>query len=199
MRLFLILLFLPSLLTGQSSNGSDATAKPFFANVNAGFGMFYGGLGGNLEFGYSHFSLFGAYGYAPEAVEGTIVIESTLNYQFGARYYLDVGSEFFFPRIGLGMGWVTNYYDERIGTAPYDQHVEGLTLHLGMQIYSSEGVVFNFDAGMGSNAAIIRSSSHPHFYAFYIRPCIGIGYDLTRLFEKGGTRRVKNKEINPFD
>lgn len=198
MRLLLAVLLIPVWAFGQSPNEEEETPQPVFANLNAGFGMLYGGLGGNAEVGYSHFSIYGAYGYAPESADGLTVIKSSLNYQFGARYYLNVGSKFFFPRIGLGFGWVTNYHDDRI-TVPYDQHVNGLTMHLGMQIYSAEGLVISVDAGMGSKVAILNPGNHPHFFPFYIRPCVGIGYDLTRLYAKGGTRRLQNEEINPFE
>jgi len=183
----------------QSSNNSSKGSSTF-ANLSAGFGMNYGGLGGNFELGTGHFSGFAALGYAPETFEGIIRIESSFNYQVGVRYYFNVGNEFIFPRIGAAFGWITNYYNQRIGAANYNQNVQGGSLQLGVQIISLEGFVFNFDAGMGTNAAIIKPKSHPHFYNFYIRPCIGIGYDLSRLFNKDrDAKRVKNKAINPFD
>jgi len=162
--------------------------------------MLYGGLGANGEVGQGHMSGYGAFGYAPASTKDASTIHASLNYQFGLRYYLNVGSNVVFPRAGLGFGWVTNYYDSRIGSKTYSQHVNGLTVHLGTQVYSEEGLVFNFDLGLGSKYLILNPSSHPHFRTVYVGPNVGIGYDLTRLFS-GGTksRRIKNNEINPFN
>jgi len=161
--------------------------------------MPYGGLGGNFELGAGHFSGFGAFGYAPKTSDGTAIIKASYNYQAGIRYYFDVGSNILFPRVGLGFGWITNYYDQRITLANYDQSVEGISLTTGIQVYSFEGFVFNFDLAMSSKLVITNPKTHPFFYGFYIRPCVGIGYDITRLFSRKRSDTLKNKEINPFD
>ena len=185
-------------LSGYSQSENDDSPAQYFASLSAGFGMMYGWLGANLEVGAGHISGFGGFGYAPETNDGNANIPSSFNYQIGLRYSFDVGSKFIYPRVGLGFGWVTNYYDERIKNKPYDHSVEGATLHAGIQVYSGEGFVFSFDAGMGSNLIITNQNSHPHFYPFYIRPCIGIGYDVSRLFDRKN-RKIKNDEINPFE
>lgn len=185
-------------LPSRAQNNTDE-ATDFYMNLNGGFGILYGGFGGNLEAGSGHFSGFGSLGYATRRVFDTITIVPSLNYQFGLRYYFDTGNEFIFPRVGLGYGWITNYYNENIGNLHYKQHVNGLILHLGLQFYTSEGLVFNFDLGMASKYAIANPESHPYFYTFYIRPTIGVGYDFTHLFSKSKKgKHIRNKEINPF-
>jgi hypothetical protein len=182
---------------GQSSNDQSEGNSSFFANANGGFGMLYGGFGGNIEAGIGHFSGFVSVGYATARIYDTVTIQPSLNYQFGLRYYFDVGSDVLFPRVGIGYGWVTNYYDERLAGLDYDQHVEGISLHIGVQFYSMEGVVFNFDVGMSSKYAISQGDQHPFFYPLYVRPNVGIGYDLVRLFGKtrSGTRVLTARPI----
>lgn len=193
----LFLLLQPLFTKSQSSNEESVPAA--FGNANVGFGMLYGGLGINAEAGYLHYSSYACLGYAPTSTRDNNTINSSFNYQLGLRYYINVGSQVLFPRVGFGVGWVTNYYDSRIGTKPYNEHVNGLTLHLGAQVYSEEGFVFNFDLGLGSKYIIFNASSHPYFRTVYLGPNIGIGYDLSRLFNKEAkTRRIKNREINPF-
>jgi hypothetical protein len=115
------------------------------------------------------------------------------------RYYIDAGSDLLFPRVGIGYGWITNYHSDAIGHLNYEQTVYGLSLHLGVQFYTPEGFVFNFDLGMGSRYTITQVDMHPHFYEFYIRPNIGIGYDLTKLITgRNKVERIRNQEINPF-
>lgn len=194
---FCFILFSNNWLLGQGSNGEGSSG--YFASLSAGFGMMYGGLGANLEVGSGHFSGFGAFGYAPETNDGPIKIPSSFNYQGGLRYSFNIGSEFVYPRVGVGFGWVTNYYDTRIKAKSYDHHVEGVTLHAGIQVYSNEGFVFSFDAGMGSKLTITNPNRHPHFYSFYIRPCIGVGFDIARFFERKDGKKIKNDEINPFE
>lgn len=194
----LLLLIFP--LTGMGQSANEEGSPPAFTNLNAGFGMLYGGLGANAEAGYGHFSGYGAFGYAPANSKDGTTIKASLNYQFGLRYYINVGSDMLFPRVGLGMGWVTNYYDSRIGTRAYDQHVNGLTLHLGAQVYSEEGFVFNFDLGLGSKYTLLNPTKHPFFRTVYFGPNVGIGYDMSRIFNKNSKQdRVKNREINPFE
>jgi len=182
--------------TGSAQEGSSVN---YFANVSAGFGMIYGGLGGHAEVGMKHFAVYGAFGHAPKSSDINYTIPSSNNYHFGLRYYANVGSQYIFPRVGIGYGWLSNYYNQKIGTDPYDHSVEGLSLQLGLQFYSYEGLVFSFDAGMGSKVLISNPSSHPHYFDFYIRPCIGIGYDIARIFNKDRTKRLRNQEITPFD
>ncbi|MEZ4721314.1 MAG: hypothetical protein R2813_05485 [Flavobacteriales bacterium] len=184
-------------INAQTTNSTKQNLDYFIAPA-LGFGMIYGGLGGTAELGYGHFSVYGSLGYAPRNSDNPVVIKNTINVQGGGRYYFDVGSDLIFPRIGFGYGWITNYYDERIGTAVYDQSVDGLSIHTGLQIYSEEGVIFNFDIAMSSNLVINNPSTHPYFFAFYIRPCIGVGYDVSRAFNRKKSRRIQNKEINPF-
>ncbi|NQV52312.1 MAG: hypothetical protein HQ500_03975 [Flavobacteriales bacterium] len=183
----------------QSSNEEGAGSPDFYTNVNAGFGLLYGGFGGNLEGGIGHFAGFGALGYATKRTYDTVTINPSVNYHFGLRYYLNVGSEVLFPRIGIGYGWIANYYSPSIGNRSYDQNVKGLSLHLGAQFYTVEGLVFNFDVAMSSKLVISNVNDHPSFFPFYLRPCIGIGYDLTKLVnDDDGSGRIRNKEIDPF-
>jgi hypothetical protein len=194
-----ISIFYISKVSAQSENTNEDPTSTYFASLSGGFGMMYGGLGANLEVGSGHFSGFGAFGYAPQTKDGTINIPASFNYQGGLRYSINIGSEFVYPRLGIGFGWVTNYYDSRIKMKSFDHHVEGITLHAGIQVYSNEGFVFSFDAGMGSKLTITNPNRHPHFYSFYIRPCIGVGYDVTRLFKRKDGKKIKNDEINPFE
>ena len=175
------------------------TSPSYFSNASLGFGMIYGGLGGNAELGIRHLSAFGSFGYAPKSYGAPIPIQASYNYLLGFRYHFNVGSEMIFPHAGLGFGWITNYYDQRIGLMKYDQNVYGLSLHTGVQIYSEEGFVFNFDIAMSSSAVIANPNTHPYFYVFYIRPCVGVGYDLARVFNKENGQTIKNRKINPFD
>ncbi len=198
----LLLLFLGTIpigALGQSSNEAAAGSPNFYTNINAGFGLLYGGFGGNLEGGIGHFAGFGALGYATKRTYDTVTIKPSVNYHFGLRYYINVGSEALFPRIGIGYGWIANYYSPSIGNQLYDQNVKGLSLHLGAQFYTVEGLVFNFDVAMSSKLVIANADNHPSFFPFYARPCIGIGYDLTKLFrDDEGASRIRNKEIDPF-
>lgn len=198
--LFFVIFSVLSLCTSTSANGQQATQTPsLFANINGGFGMSYGGLGGNLEAGVKHFSGFGAVGYAPQGADGTIIIKPSINYHFGVRYYFDVGNDQFFPRLGVGCGWITNYYDTRIGVKSYVQNVQGFAIQPGAQFYSAEGFVFSFDLAISGAPFIFNPNTHPYFYKAYVRPCIGIGYDLTRILQiKRKTKKIKNDEINPF-
>ncbi|GAB5540026.1 MAG: hypothetical protein Salg2KO_21290 [Salibacteraceae bacterium] len=180
------------------SQQSETNTVSYFANASGGLGMIYGGLGGNIEVGARHFSVFGAYGYAPQSSDLTITIPASYNYHFGLRYYANIGSPYIYPRIGVGFGWLSNYYNDRIGMSKYDHSVEGMSVQLGVQFYSAEGVVFSFDAGMGSKVLITNPNRHPYFFDFYIRPCIGIGYDIARLFDKERGNKIRNKEISPF-
>ena len=185
-------------MPGVAQDGQNASPS-YFSNASLGFGMIYGGLGANAEFGIKHLSAFGSFGYAPKSYGTAIPIQATYNYLLGFRYHLDAGSEMIFPHAGIGYGWVTNYYDQRISLIKYDQNVYGLSLHTGVQIYSEEGFVFNFDLAMSSSAVIANPDKHPYFFAFYIRPCVGIGYDLARVFDKEKGQTIKNRKINPFD
>lgn len=194
----LCLLLAVLLFRGIHANSQSDDGK-LYANVNAGFGMLYGGLGGNAELGTGHFSAFGALGYAPLRVLDTIRINPTVNYQFGLRYYFNVGSDVIFPRVGLGYGWITNYYNELIGNAPYKQKVQGLSLHLGTQFYSPEGIVVNFDIAAGSKYGIVNANEHPHFFGLYVRPSIGLGIDLTQFFsDRKKSEHIRNKVIDPL-
>jgi hypothetical protein len=183
-------------INGQSINNS----QPVYGNLSAGFGMLYGGLGGNLELGIGHFAGHLSLGHATRRIVDQVTISPTTNWGVGLRYYFDLMNENIFPRIGLGYGWITNYYNEAIGTQTYDQSAYGLLLHLGIQFYSAEGFVFSFDAGLGSRYTITNIVSHPHFYPIYIRPNIGIGYDLSRIWKKSSNAKtIKNRAINPFE
>ncbi len=183
------------MVCGQSSNTSPAV----YSNINAGFGSIYGGLGGNLEVGIGHFSAYASTGYATRRVVDNIRIEPSVNWGVGLRYYFNLNNEVLYPRIGIGYGWITNYYNEAIGNQAYEQSVYGLLTHVGLQFYSTEGLVFNFDLGMGSKYTITNTADHPFFYTFYIRPNVGIGFDLTRIWNKSKEgKTIKNKEINPF-
>ena len=196
--LFLVIMLSSTCFRVYGQTENEETPAQYFASLSAGFGMMYGGLGANLEVGAGHFSGYGGFGYAPETNDGNVNIPSSINYQIGLRYSFDIGNQFIYPRIGVGFGWVTNYYDQRIKNKSYDHSVEGATVHAGIQVYSGEGFVFSFDAGMGSKLAITNQNMHPHFYPFYIRPCIGVGYDVSRLFNQK-TKKFKNDEINPFE
>lgn len=182
-------------ISAQTSNGN----QPVYGNISGGFGMLYGGLGGNLEVGIGHFAGHVSLGHATKRVVDQVTISPTTNWGVGLRYYFDLMNDNIFPRIGLGYGWITNYYNESIGAQPYDQSAFGLLLHLGIQFYSAEGFVFSFDAGLGSRYTITNIVNHPHFYTIYVRPNVGIGYDLSRIWKKSSkSKTIKNKTINPF-
>ena len=192
----IIFLFALTNIKGQEQVKESAP----FVNISGGFGNIYGGYGTNAELGSGHFALYGTFGYANERVIDTIRLNSTFNYQLGLRYYFNVGSEVLFPRIGFGYGWVTNYYNEQIGNVKYDQTVFGINMHVGTQVYSAEGFIFSFDINVASKYTISNENRHPFFYSLYVRPNIGIGYDLTRLFSQSKHKRhIKNKAINPFE
>ncbi len=178
----------------------QASESNRFINASGGFGNVYGGFGTNVEVGSGHVAVFGTCGYATDRVVDTIRLNATVNYQAGIRYYFNVGSEVLYPRIGIGYGWVTNYYNVKIGNNNYDQNVHGINAHIGTQVYSPEGFIFSFDLNFASKYAISMASRHPFFYTIYIRPNIGIGYDLTRLFGRSQRKTlIKNKAINPFE
>lgn len=187
------LAFLPS-VAQQTSLGSD----PFY-NINLGFGMPYGGLGLNGEYGKGHISFHAGFGYALRNKTDTIVIEDSWNWQVGARYYINVNSEVVFPRIGISYGWITNYYADRIGNTEYDQNVTGFSVHIGSQFYTLEGLVISVDLTGSSRVFIANVGTHPYFFDVYIRPAVGIGVDLHSLFSRGGDgKKIRNRAIDPF-
>ena len=176
-----------------------ASASEMFMNGTIGFGIPYGGLGASFELGAGHFSSFAGLGYAPRRTIDTVVINATFNYLLGFRYYFDVNSDFIYPRIGLSFGWITNYYSERIGSESYKQKVEGLSLQVGTQFYSAEGFVLNLDLAMSSRHVILQEDMHPHFYTFYLRPAIGVGFDINSIGNrKKKSRTIKNERIDPL-
>jgi len=195
----LVGVLIPRTSFAQSSNDEGKADPQFYTNVNGGFGLLYGGFGGNVEAGMGHLAGFGALGYATERTIDTTTIASSINYHFGVRYYFDVGSDQFFPRVGIGYGWIANYYNADLNLKDYEQSAKGLSLHLGAQFFTVEGLVFNFDVAMASNYSLIQADRHPDFFPFYLRPCIGIGYEITTLFDKDdGRKKIRNKEIDPF-
>ncbi len=198
LKLTLLLLLFSQFIIAQSSNDQKQEPSNIYANANIGFGLLYGGYGLHAEIGKKHFGCFASFGYATERQIDNITIKPSINYHAGLRYYFDVNSDVVFPRVGLGFGWITNYYNEKIGNQPYDQSAYGLSAQVGAQFYAASGIVVNFDIAMSSNTVILSPQTHPHFFRFYARPCIGIGYDLQRLFEKKKPKSVQNKEINPF-
>jgi len=183
-------------LLSQSTNAGSSPSA--YASISGGFGIIYGGFGGNAEFGYGHFAFNASTGYTTRRVVDNITIAPSVNWGLGLRYYFNVNSTAVYPRLGVGYGWITNYYNEAIGTASYDQSVYGLMLHAGTQVYSNEGIIFSFDLGMASKHAIARPFAHPHFYTFYLRPMIGVGFDLSRFWNKEDDSRIKNRSIDPF-
>ena len=187
-------------ISTPSSAQEQSTESSTFVNASAGAGNIYGGFGINAEAGSGHLDGFGTLGYANERVIDTIRLNSSINYQVGLRYYFNIGSEVLYPRIGVGYGWVTNYYNANIGNDNYDQTVHGINAHIGTQVYSPEGFIFSFDLNFASKYAISMENTHPFFYNIYIRPNIGIGYDLTQLFGESKRKTlIKNKAINPFE
>jgi hypothetical protein len=198
LRLTLLLLLFSQLIIAQSSNDQKQEPSNIYANANIGFGLLYGGYGLHAEIGKKHLGCFAGFGYATERQVDNITLKPSINYHAGLRYYFDVNSEVVFPRVGLGFGWITNYYNEKIGNQLYDQSVYGLSAQVGAQFYAASGIVVNFDIAMSSSAVILSPQTHPHFFGFYARPCIGIGYDLQRIFKTKKPKSVQNKEINPF-
>ena len=195
------LLILSFIILTSSLRAQEQTSESVrFINASGGFGNIYGGFGANLEAGSGHLAAFGTAGYATARVIDTLLLNATTNFQIGLRYYFNVGSEVLFPRIGIGYGWVTNYYNAKIGNSSYDQTVHGINAHVGTQVYSPEGFIFSLDLNFASKYAISMGNNHPHFFTLYVRPNIGIGYDLTRLFGRSKRKTlIKNKAINPFE
>lgn len=199
-RRFLYISSIAVLLFVQYSSAAQESNTPsVYSNLCAGLGMTYGGYGASAEAGIKHFSAFASFGYAPPTVDGLVIIDPSFNYHFGMRYYLNVGSNLIFPRVGLSYGWITNYYDQRIGNRNYLQTVDGLCGQIGVQFYSTEGIVVNFDLAMSGAALVTHQSVHPYFFNFYLRPCIGIGYDLSRIYNRDRGERIRNNEISPFE
>lgn len=177
----------------------QATSPELFSNINVGFGLPYGGIGLNAELGAGHFSSFAGFGFAPKRSIDTLTIKPTLNYLLGFRYYFDVKSNIIYPRIGAAFGWVTNYYNSKIGNESYSQKVNGLSIQVGTQFYSTEGVVLSIDLVMSSKYLIVSADSHPHFYSFYIRPAIGVGIDISGIKKKKKkAKTIKNDRIDPL-
>lgn len=177
----------------------EQASSDFFASINAGLGMPYGGFGLQAEIGKEHIAAFAAFGHATAVRDIPVTIPATWNWQVGTRYYFNVGSEMIYPRAGFAVGWITNYYHDLIGAAVYNPSVYGPSAQLGLQIVSVHGIVVNLDAAMAAEAFIFDRPSHPHFYDFYIRPSVGIGYEISRLSLARKKKDLLNKEINPFE
>lgn len=188
------ILFIQNTFCQSSNTDEDNT----FGNVNFGLGTIYGGIGLNAEIGKKHMSVFGSFGYAPERLVDEIKLKPTWNYHAGFRYYFDINHEAIFPRAGLGFGWIANYYNTRIGTADYNQSVFGLASHVGLQFYSDAGLVISVDLLATASPFLLNADQHPHFTKIYLRPTLGIGYDVQRLFKKR-SKNVQNKTIDPFE
>jgi len=186
-------------LFAQEQKASWSSSE-LFSNLNVGIGSPYGGLGLNAELGAGHFSSFLGLGYAPRRRLDTITIDPTFNYLLGFRYYFNVNSNVLYPRLGVSLGWVTNYYNERIGGDSYKQRVEGMSIQAGTQIVSADGFILSLDLSMSSRYVILNEDEHPYFYDFYIRPTLGVGLDIGRLGLKRNKRKtIKNDRIDPLN
>lgn len=187
-------IFYSQIAYNQNSNNKEEST---FGNVNFGVGSIYGGVGLNAEIGKKHISIFGSFGYAPERLVDEITLKPTWNYHTGFRYYFDIKHESIYPRAGVGFGWIANYYNTRIGPADYNQNVFGLASHVGLQFYSPAGLVISVDLLATARPFIVNVDQHPYFTKVYVRPTLGIGYDIQRLFKKRN-KSVQNKTIDPF-
>jgi len=187
------------LSVGQKAQAQNEGGQ--FANLNAGFGQTYSGLGLNGEYGKDPFGISISFGYQWKQKFDDILLDESFNWAVGLRYYIKVGNEMVYPRVGLQFGWVTNYYDARIEDNPYEPEVYALSGQLGVQVYSQRFFIFNLDLFVTPEFTVLDLEDHPHFYPYLIRPAIGIGLDLTQFLSslKKTEKNQKNKPINIFD
>ncbi|MEM9022956.1 MAG: hypothetical protein AAGB22_04395 [Bacteroidota bacterium] len=192
--------YLTMLLSPLQATAQDKGAIPML-NAKLGLGVPYGGLGLNLEYGYDRISIFLVKGWAwGRQATDEVRIDPTFNYGLGVRYHFRLRNEFLTPRVGLEMGWVTNYYNSKIEDRRYDQSVYGLSVQGGLEFLTEAGVLVNLDLAVTPDFAILTQDEHPFFFSWYIRPAIGIGYDFSALLygEKRQKKRKKRQNFN-FD
>ncbi len=176
-----------------------------YNTLKAGFGLPYGGLGLNYEFGIHRYSLYGGFGYRwsrgtitnpdpafPDSVV-EIKIDDSFNYGVGLHYHFINSQNPFQPRVGVYAGWVGNYYDRRIGLDDYNHSVYGWAFTLGAEFYTGP-IIADLDLILvPAGDFVFNQEEHPYYTRTLVKLSAGVGIDLGMIFFK---RKRKRFDIN---
>lgn len=182
-----------------------------FAHFFLGTGTLYGGhFGSNLEIGQGNFSVYATAGFSvrrkfrneripflssspstgSDVDTSIITIPSSFNYALGARYRFNYIPRFnMVPRIGMQLGWIKNYYDDRILLNNYEPRVYGFSYHLGIEIQAP--VLINIDAILVPKFGVLQAETHPYFPKFFVALNAGIGYPIHKLLPERKFRHIR--------
>jgi len=183
--------------------------------LKIGKGVNFGGYGLNTEFRKNKFSvqLFG--GYNPERVLDSVIVKDSYNFGLNSFYYFFDSKSPIKPKIGIHLGWLNNYYNEKIGHNKYNQNVYGLALIPGLEF--GDGIVrFGLNLIIDPGFAIIDKKNHPYYTdAFYFSSSFGMGIDIVGLnkfikthkvlkffdknAKKGKSNNDSEKEVNTIE
>lgn len=195
-QLFLGLLVVVLTLGYKSANAQSEKGYIIYNTLKVGFGLPYGGLGFNYEYGLHRFSFYASGGYRwsrgsvqifnSDPNQGDSIIDvrivSSFNYGGGFRFHFRLRDEFEVKyRVGVHTGWIGNYYDRRIGLSDYDQSVYGWALTLGAD-FLTEKLIFDADlVFVPAGDWIFNSHRHPYYNRSLLKISAGVGFDLGEL------------------
>lgn len=187
----IILVAIANLCFSQSANYFD---KLFV--VKGGKGTAYSGYGLNAEYRKSHLASYVCIGFSPHyTTTNNILIDESYNFGFGTNYYFfDIRSSFK-PFLGIHLGWLNNYYNEKIGFDNYSPYVYGGAAKAGIEV-SENFLHFGFSLTVDPGFAILDRSKHPYYSSnFHISTNIGFGINLYQLSSLTKKKKKRDKDI----
>lgn len=180
--------------------GSDVEHE---LHLKGGYGISYSGYGANVEWRNRRIGAGFTAGYLPKQKYEFATLSPSFQYSIFGMYYLNNNSKNWKPRIGMSIGWVNRYYDNRIGSDKYDANVYSAALTSGFQ-YQYKRTYFNFDLNTFYGSLKFPFFNNPYFQEkIYVSPSVGIGYQLGNLnrrmnikvdFDQISFRNTNNKE-----
>ncbi|MDP4267169.1 MAG: hypothetical protein Q8880_07025 [Bacteroidota bacterium] len=173
-----------------SQQSDQGNREDFFLLSKIGRGIPYGGYGINLESGIKNISGYITLGYETSRAR----IPESHNYGIGIRYYDNV-NDYFNTRYGINIGWVNNYFDERLDTISYNSNVYGASIMLGGEFFTNF-FLFDFDITLSPSFLIFNPDSHP-YYRNYIALSAGLGFNLGVIKFKGKKKNIIEKKEIP--
>ncbi|OFX18291.1 MAG: hypothetical protein A2033_17740 [Bacteroidetes bacterium GWA2_31_9] len=175
------------------SQGANYFDKLFV--IKGGRGTAYSGYGINAEYRKNHLANYLCIGYSPHyTTTNGLQINESYNFGFGTNYYFfDIRSSFK-PFLGIHLGWLNNYYNEKIGFEPYSPFVYGSALKAGVEI--SENLLhFGFSFTIDPGFAILDKSKHPYYDSnFHLSANVGFGINLYQLQSFIKKKKKKDKD-----
>ena len=188
----IILVVITNFCFSQGANYFDKTLV-----IKGGKGNAYGAYGINAEFRKKHLANYLCIGYSPKyTTTNNIQIDKSYNFGFGINYYFfDIRSSLK-PFAGIHLGWLNNYYNEKIGFEPYSPIVYGGAAKAGIEV--SENVMhFSISASLDPGFAILDNSKHP-FYSSNFHFSLNIGFGIN-LYQLPSFIKKKNKKDKIID